>query len=427
MGSFNVNCFTTQQVIRPGQKVLLIPIAQEFNYSHLESKSVKYKFRLPVSKAVYPSSRWSVASTPLEATYDDYGRFVLDFKDKQVLDAFQSLYSFLVSCSIPIKKGENPYHEHAFDFEDFENKHKLLIQQEVKLAGVPTPFKLSPKLNNENVSPEEFVEKQIKVFSEFWDLLQTGLHQQRVAITSMGEISPFSFAVVSKNAVDSSAEILDDLKDYYSPLEKSVRRSEVNALNGFDFKVKFYSVVISSLDELYLLLSGKEVPSVQSIEQFKSDLLGKLKELFTENPFDAYRLDWVSLKCLDFQVELITTKNAVKSFKFLAQEILSEVSRACSLFEVSDKTKFLSLKRDFVQACERYCSSQGEQKVLHLQELMALLQTAVKLNLFFNAVYFCNVPIAPVSFASQDYSNEAGKAYEKWVISTNKKYRKMKD
>lgn len=59
----------------------------------------------------YPSDAWKLCSLPIDATYDDYGRYTFD----ETQPEWVTFVEFVKKHGKPIEQGDNEYHDIAFD------------------------------------------------------------------------------------------------------------------------------------------------------------------------------------------------------------------------------------------------------------------------------------------------------------------------
>lgn len=87
MGSFNTSCFASQQIIAPGDPCYIIPVSQEHGFEKtplLFRGEVQERYSA-LSEPCYPNALWSPYGAPIEGKYADYGEFtVLDTLSNRV-------------------------------------------------------------------------------------------------------------------------------------------------------------------------------------------------------------------------------------------------------------------------------------------------------------------------------------------------------
>lgn len=132
MGSFNTKCFVSNQTISTDDKVLLFPIRSQqcYGYSPLEVERVQLgcqrntaeatieKILRPTDQSLcYANAWWAPVSAPIEAVYDDYGRFELEHTPTNY-EAVVSLLDYWYKVLVKVLPGENTAHDIGFDFRE---------------------------------------------------------------------------------------------------------------------------------------------------------------------------------------------------------------------------------------------------------------------------------------------------------------------
>lgn len=129
MGSFNTRCFLSQQTIKPGDAVKVLPIMQQSTYnavtlrSHTDPTSKAFQMFGPSHSTCYSDAFWSIMCPILDGEYDDYGHFTLDDTPKNHT-ALLNLFHYLYDHALIAEQGENEYHEQAFHFQSQFNPKK---------------------------------------------------------------------------------------------------------------------------------------------------------------------------------------------------------------------------------------------------------------------------------------------------------------
>ena len=129
MGSFNTTCFASQQTIVPGAACILLPIHQQSTYQPVNISLSNKSFSLfgVANSTCYPTAFWSYAGPTIEATYDDYGCFILSENEKNtnhLIAFFNFLHNNLFNTnsadhSLNFKKLYNP--KSSYSFEDLSS------------------------------------------------------------------------------------------------------------------------------------------------------------------------------------------------------------------------------------------------------------------------------------------------------------------
>lgn len=168
MGSFNIQCFASKQVIAERENCRVVMLLQSSTYTPVELsfRGQQHSLYGVSNHACGPNAFWKPMGAFLEATYADYGKFELHdtaANRKVLADLYTTLYRGTAVAAL----GENPSHETAFDF-------KEMVQA------------VSPKLAEglssiksfwDSLSPEklDFAEAVL-----VWDKLEEAIYRNRV-------------------------------------------------------------------------------------------------------------------------------------------------------------------------------------------------------------------------------------------------------
>jgi hypothetical protein len=120
MGSFNIQCIASRQLISPGDRCYVVPLLQQstFNPVTLESNGQTYQRYGIGTDTVDSDAFWSPLSAFISGRYDDFGRIEVDDTQLNRMVLFEFI-SDLVRQSLKTAQGENPTHETAFDLPAF--------------------------------------------------------------------------------------------------------------------------------------------------------------------------------------------------------------------------------------------------------------------------------------------------------------------
>lgn len=112
MGSFLNQCCISNQIIENGY---LIPILVKKEYStvKLKNKDGTTSTERPIKQSVYAQDTFLPVGFMFEGKHSDCGRYDIDW-DKN-LEMFKCFIKFLQENSLITSKGENEYHEKAFN------------------------------------------------------------------------------------------------------------------------------------------------------------------------------------------------------------------------------------------------------------------------------------------------------------------------
>lgn len=221
MGSFNISCFASNQVISERQKCRVFGVIQSgtFNPVKLTKGDLSVSMFGASRSTCYPSAYWEPVSSSLEATYADYGTFEFDLSGSNKLIAVQ-LLGEIFKKSFVAEEGDNQSHEPAFDFKAFvSEKAPALFALLSKLKRYEEPSNL------EGVSDEEV--------TLCLDLLQDCAWSSRVFLEGYnGSVRAFRFAVISEIAYQRFITHRESLKTWEDlPLDRKsyIERSVIAA------------------------------------------------------------------------------------------------------------------------------------------------------------------------------------------------------
>lgn len=393
MGSFNTTCFATRQTIAPDDGALIFPVVKVNGYAsipvvqHFQGEKLNFEAYGPTD-FIYPNALWHPMGFAFRATYDDYGNFNLEkssFNRKQLYMFYRRLKDW--ACHTP--KGSNPYHEKEFTLTD------LLKVSNLSEADWESPF------DNENPEVTAKVDQSLEVF---WDELQAAIFSSRVFIRHpRGNHQPamLRFAVASQVAVENSPEAYAHLASIYeggSPYTPSA---------------VVYANFVTALKQYWLdCLNNQSKPTLEGVSQALIPHCNYFQG-FPGNP----QLEAVLQLALETQDKMtnVALQYAIKEVFTL----LKHIERA--LFQVGERSDMDGLEALFVAAVAKELQTLKAGEVSHtLSEefTSSALNPLMKISEFLSLLNALTVPFTPMMCASQDYSNDLGKAYARWVSST---------
>ena len=315
MGSFNTTCFASQQTISSGNDCYVIAIKQESGFNPVECldrQGNKVMATSVTGSTCYPCAFWNPIGQFIKATYNDYGQVIIEdtIENKnKVQDMFRELSRI---CYTTIK-GENPYHDPAFDIATLKDNGKPLQEN----------------------------------WDYMWDAAVT---EFRLFVQGYQDNAPrqFTFAIISQQAYDYLIGLVDDMKRYDK--KSNHRRAKIA-----DFITEMQQDIADANELATIETAITNKKSRYSAFAIRHHLERLLDEGSMEGMRSIHHPD------LDkFVDELLTTKT-------FSTETTNEI-----------------MKR----------MEQGR---------------------VFGGLNFLNIKITPMVYSSQDYSNEIGRAYFKFV------------
>lgn len=176
MGSFNTSCFISNQIISPGNKVVLFPIgamASSSGYrkkeAEINGKTVTYKNLYNMGGYCHANMMWDVMGMMLTGVYGDYGRFELD----KTLENLESLYDFFM----------------------------LLLTNDINDDFIDVFDLLQNKTLEELVSEHGELYVYVK-FQEYWKYVSGLMYDQELFIQFNYSIYQIQLSVISKYTFD---------------------------------------------------------------------------------------------------------------------------------------------------------------------------------------------------------------------------------
>lgn len=176
MGSFNTSCFITNQIIVPGNQVVLFPIGGMSSPSgyrkreaEINGKVVTYQSLYNMGGYCHANMMWNIMGMMLTGIYDDYGRFKLDNTNENL----ESLYDFFM----------------------------LLIQNDIE-HDFNDEFDLLQDKNLEDLITEHGELYVHTIFQEYWKYVSELMYKQELFINFNNSIHQIQLSVVSKYTFD---------------------------------------------------------------------------------------------------------------------------------------------------------------------------------------------------------------------------------
>ena len=121
MGSFNISCFATRQIINPNHSVKVVPVLQESAYHEAKATFGSDPSVVLIggsNSCCYSNAFWSPLSPFIDAKYADYGNFEFSFEGHNRKFVAQFLNTIFKAAAV-VDQGENEYHEKAFNFQEY--------------------------------------------------------------------------------------------------------------------------------------------------------------------------------------------------------------------------------------------------------------------------------------------------------------------
>jgi hypothetical protein len=78
MGSFNINCFATNQVMSAHDRCRIFAVRQSLGYEKAVLSKSSDTIYSPMGSICYPNTFWTPITNTVLCKYDDYGKFVVD-------------------------------------------------------------------------------------------------------------------------------------------------------------------------------------------------------------------------------------------------------------------------------------------------------------------------------------------------------------
>lgn len=392
MGSFNTTCFATHQTIAPNDGVLVFPIYQFHGYAPVDvvdpdDEEQRFINAYGPTEFIYPDALWRPLGCALRGTYDDYGIFALEqcaMNRVQLL----SLYETLQKIAFITAKGSNPYHEKSFKAFDIPTHLQLTQEQWFELTDSAEPKDL------------ELVDQALTAF--FADL-QDAMRSNRVflKISSQGrQPALLKLAVAAQAAVDNSEDALQYLTSIYEGGDEYEPASEAYAKLTQSIKQWRADAMANRAPKTYESLNQYAGTPFTQLERGNKVMETMLEVSFSKEPLAKPALEFVLESVVTYfktvRVSLFG-QSQHRSMDMLFEAFIHEMAREVSQAEPLDEVQQLSV---------------------HFKE--EVLPSFFAINSFLRMVNCMSIVFTPSMYASQDYSNDLGKAYQAWVSRTCK-------
>lgn len=190
MGSFNIQCCVSQQVISNGNPCYVVPILQSRTYNpiSMQHKGETLEMYGVAHTLCSPDSLWSPVAPFIEAVYNDYGQVSpIDTPVNRV--AIVEFFTDMLNLAPVVLEGENQCHDLAFDLKRF-------VGDEAPGLAAALAERKSPYQSRIDASPLDFEE-----LKEVWDYVWTAVDENRVFRADYGgNLRPLQFAAIHKTA-----------------------------------------------------------------------------------------------------------------------------------------------------------------------------------------------------------------------------------
>ena len=362
MGSFNTTCFISNQVIATDDMCRLTPIVQNSTFRdvvlNLGAETVEQKGI--AHSTCYADCFWKPLGGFIPAAYDDYGRFKLIFSPKtrgDLLSFFSQVYR---NCPI-VSEGENSSHDLAFDFSAFILANAPDIHKMVKPSS-------SRNALGDDVAPatvsDDVLDAQL---TACWDYVFEVSGKHRLFIKDSNSMRPLQFAAMHEAAYESLVESTSRRKTWEgesleqnSFLLRTLRHARAEAAE----RVEHTELRIKKLEQE----SGK--PSEQSLDK-------------------AIFFSW--------------------AFTDAVRAALDQLSGNC---RIGGSRELALLSALSVQIAKRTISD---------EEFIRRVLPVVNDRYALGGMNDYDLRFSPLVYAGQDYLNEQGQAYVKFITEVSRK------
>lgn len=225
MGSFNTYCFTSQQVIAPGDRCRVIALTRQhtFDLVSLSRGDKQYKLYGTTSSTCYPVAFWKPVTGFMEAEYADYGQVAL-YNTPQNRVRLLTWANALYDAALVTAEGKNRCHDIPFDFRASLEAHYPELYK--KLGSRRTFLPLSSATADE----ADFFEKLLPVWEEAWEVAQ---EHRLFLMNSQNEPTPMQYGLMHEEAFQylaaDTAKLKSRTKESYA-LYEYFSRSLVEAM-----------------------------------------------------------------------------------------------------------------------------------------------------------------------------------------------------
>jgi hypothetical protein len=338
MGSFNIQCCVSNQVISEGNPCYTVPILQSRTYSAAEVlvKDQKLSLYGVANSMCSPDSLWSPVAPFIEGKYADYGN-VDPIDTPANRRAMLEFYLMLLRSAPVVTEGENHCHDVPFNMTAFvKEKAPKLVET------------LSDKKRFDTILVEDL---DFKELTDIWEYVGNVAGENRLFCGDYsGVIRPVQFAVVHKITAERMKRYVEDyitdkahtleLKQYIQN-EVAEFEAETIALFEKDPDYRTHAIRQHLRDSLKLHMSSEAHGLLFAFHSETSDLIDgymdktlpisdladKLAPLMT-GVYVMKAMTWLNLKFSPISyVGQDYDNSGGKSYAELIADISKEVSR----------------------------------------------------------------------------------------------------
>ena len=366
MGSFNTSCFVSNQVIAPQDICRIVPIVQSSTYNDVvlqfADKSMA-SLRGIANSTCYADCYWKPLSGFIPAEYDDYGQFKLIFSPKTRRDLLSFFHDVYTKCPT-VLQGDNEYHDLPFDFAQFLSTdapdiHKIFTKKSASSSNV----------NDELVSDEPVRDLTLNTgldaqLTACWNYIFKVASKHRLFIYHSQTLRPLQFAVMHEVAYESLIETSSSGENWEGEpmaISSFLKRTLKEARAQGEDAMKRFGKKTDSKESL----PGTAESSVQTLD-------------------NSFYFEWAMADTLRSSLERISGNcrlgNSRQEYQLLSKLCKGIATGAVSDDEFVERTSFLVADRYAIAGLECF-----------------------------------GIRFSPMVYSGQDYSNEEGQAYVRFV------------
>lgn len=257
MGSFYGSCFATRQSIATGDRCRVVALVQSTTLSPVEINVGGKSFTEygPTDHRSDPSVFWTPMTGFLSASYDDFGKVIVDFTGQSRREAMQ-FFRELLSDDLEVKRGRSSEHEPGFHLRTFMQENTPAL-----LAAINT------------ATADEVADQELaKCWDYIWNVAQRG----RLFASQCGQPRALQFALMHEAAYQA---LLDRItaENSYQPMDipSYVRR----AIDACHQGVKRLEAMLTEFSRASVF-NARMVSEVLSVNQLRNTAIeGLLQEL----------------------------------------------------------------------------------------------------------------------------------------------------
>lgn len=189
MGSYNITCGLSGQVIATGDKCRVIPILQQSTFSKvgLTLGDLELGMYGVANTTCHPGSHWSPITGFISGVYEDYGHILPDDTTANRL-VMADFFGRLLRDSPVVSQGENACHDVPFNLPAFMAAKTPLLALRYQEAGRFEP------VNLDGVS--------FDLLETVWDYIWEVAEEHRLFLRDSGRVRPLQFAAFHSAATD---------------------------------------------------------------------------------------------------------------------------------------------------------------------------------------------------------------------------------